>query len=152
MLYGDTLSISSTLGVTQLFKDFIQLQGCAVLCLVTQSCPNLRDLMDCSPPGSSVRGNSQGKNIGVGCHAFLQEIFPTQGSNLGLSHCRQILYWLSNHQGNPWILEWVAYQFSRGSSQPRNQTGVSCIAGGFFTSWASTNAKLHLTIFSKCCD
>ena len=34
------------------------------------------------------------------------------------------------------ILEWVAYSFSRGSSRPRNQTGVSCIAGGFFTNWA----------------
>ena len=31
------------------------------------------------------------------------------------------------------ILEWVAYPFSRGSSQPRNQTRVSCITGGFFT-------------------
>ena len=31
------------------------------------------------------------------------------------------------------ILEWVAFPFSRGSSQPRNRTGVSCIAGGFFT-------------------
>ena len=35
-----------------------------------------------------------------------------------------------------WILEWVAYPFSSGSSWPRNLTGVSCIAGGFFTSWA----------------
>ena len=34
------------------------------------------------------------------------------------------------------ILEWVAFPFSRGSSQPRNRTGVSCIAGGFFTNWA----------------
>ena len=42
--------------------------------------------------------NSPDKNIGVGCHFFLQGIFPTQGSNLGLSHCRQILYRLS-HQG-----------------------------------------------------
>ena len=49
-----------------------------------------------------------------------------------LPHCRQILYQLS-HKGSPRILEWVAYPFSRGSSQPRNQTGVSCIAGGFFT-------------------
>ena len=31
------------------------------------------------------------------------------------------------------ILEWVAYSFSSGSPQPRNQTGISCIAGGFFT-------------------
>ena len=35
------------------------------------------------------------------------------------------------------ILEWVAFPFSRGSTQPRNQTQVSCIAGGFFTSWAT---------------
>ena len=34
------------------------------------------------------------------------------------------------------ILEWVAYPFSSGSSWPRNRTGVSCIAGGFFTNWA----------------
>ena len=39
------------------------------------------------------------------------------------------------------ILEWVAIPFSRGSSQPRNQTGVSCIAGGFFTSWATKEAQ-----------
>ena len=43
--------------------------------------------------------DSPGKNTGVGCHALLQGIFPTQGSNPGLPHCRQILYHLS-HQGN----------------------------------------------------
>ena len=41
-----------------------------------------------------------------------------------------------------YILEWVAYPFSRGSSLPRNWTGVSCIAGGFFTSWATREAHL----------
>ena len=41
-----------------------------------------------------------------------------QGSNLGLLHCRQTLYQLS-HQGSPSILEWVAFPFSRGSSQDR---------------------------------
>ena len=35
------------------------------------------------------------------------------------------------------ILEWVAFSFSKGSSQPRDRTQVSCIAGGFFTSWAT---------------
>ena len=40
--------------------------------LVTQSCPTLCSPMDCSPPGSSVHGNSPRKNIGVGCHALLQ--------------------------------------------------------------------------------
>ena len=45
-----------------------------------QSCPTLCDPMDCRPPGSSVHG-ILGKNIGVGYHALLQEIFPNQGSN-----------------------------------------------------------------------
>ena len=38
------------------------------------------------------------------------------------------------------ILVWVAFPFSRGSSQPRNQTGVSCTAGRFFTNWAMREA------------
>ena len=70
------------------------------MCLVAQLCPTLCDPMDCSPPGSSVRGDSPGKNIGVGCLALLQGIFPTQGLNAGLLHCRWILYHLS-HQGSP---------------------------------------------------
>ena len=110
-----------------------------MFCLVAQWCPNLCDPMDCRPPGSSVHGDSPGKNSGVGCHALLQGIFPTQGSNPSLLHCRWILYHLS-HQGSPRILEWVAYPFSRGSSQPRNWTGVSCIVGGFLTSWATREA------------
>ena len=44
--------------------------------------------------------DSPNKNTGVCCHSVLQGIFPTQGSNLGLLHCRQILYRLS-HQGSP---------------------------------------------------
>ena len=83
--------------------------------LVTQSYQTLCDCMDCSPPGSSIHGDSPGKNTGVGFHALLQGIFATQGLNPGLLHCRLILYHLS-HQGSPRILEWVAYTFSRGSS------------------------------------
>ena len=75
-----------------------------------------------SLPGASVHVDSPGKNTGVGCWVLLQEIFPTQGSNPGLPHCRQILYQLS-HQGSPRILEWVAYPFSRASSLTRNQMG-----------------------------
>ena len=71
---------------------------CAVLsrsAMSTLYCP-----VDCSLPSSSVPGDSPGKNTGMGCHALLQGIFPTQGSNPGLPHCRQILYYLS-HQGSP---------------------------------------------------
>ena len=60
--------------------------------LVAQSCPTLCNPMDCSPPGSSVHRDSPGKNTGVGCLALFQGIFPTQGSNPSLPHCRRILY------------------------------------------------------------
>ena len=53
------------------------------------------------PPGSSVPGDSPGKNTGVDSHALLQGIFPTQGSHPGLLHCRWILYHLSHLPGIP---------------------------------------------------
>ena len=71
----------------------------------------------------SLPAEPQGKpqNTGVRSLSLLQGIFPTQGSNPGLPHCRQILGQLS-HQGSPRILECVAYPFSRGPSRPRNRT------------------------------
>ena len=55
-----------------------------------QSYPTLCDPRDCSLPGSSVHGGSPGKNTGAGCHALLQGIFPTQGSNPCHLH---VLHW-----------------------------------------------------------
>ena len=94
------------------------------------------------PHGLDSPWNSPGQNTGVVGLSFLQGIFPTQGSNPGLLHCRRILYQLS-HKGSPRILEWVAYPFSSRSSQPRNWTRVSCITGGFFTNWATREAQLY---------
>ena len=74
-------------------------QCVSVLCLDAQLCLTLCSPMDCSPPGSSVHGDSPGKNTGVGCCDLLQGIFPTQGSKPGLPHCRRVLYQLS-HQGS----------------------------------------------------
>ena len=54
---------------------------------------------------------------------------------------------LLSHQGSPKILEWAAYPFSRGSSQLRNWTRVSSIAGGFFTNWATREAHKHVNPF-----
>ena len=73
--------------------------GNILLCLLAQSCLTLCDPKECSPPGSSIHGDSPGKNTGVGCHALFQGIFPTQGRNPGLLHCRWIHYHLS-HQGS----------------------------------------------------
>ena len=139
-------------------------QVCCYCCSVTKLCLILCDPMDCSTPGSSVLyylpevkwkslscvqlfaiplqshglyrpWNSLGQNTGVGSLALLQGMFPTQGLNAGFPHCRRILYHMS-HKRSPRIQGWVAYPFSSRSSQPRNPTGVSCIAGGFFTNWA----------------
>ena len=111
------------------------------------------------PHGLYSPWNSPGQNTGMGSLSLLQGIFLTQGSNPGLPHCRRSLYQLS-HKGSPMnvkvvqlcltlcdpvdytihgipqarILEWVAFPFSKGSSQCRDRTQVSHIAGGFFTS------------------
>ena len=81
------------------FQIYTQEWNCWImlLCLVAHSCL-FWDPMDCSLPGSSVHGDSAGKNTGVSCHALL----PTQGSNPGL---------------------------------------LSCITGGFSTSWATREAQ-----------
>ena len=73
------------------------------VCLIAQSCPTLCEPMNCSPPGSSIHGDSPGKNIGVGCHALLQGIFPIQGLDLSLllSPALQADYLSLSHQGSP---------------------------------------------------
>ena len=123
---------------------------CAVLGLISQLCLTICDSMDCSPPDFSLHGDSLGMNIGVGCHALLQGIFPTQGLNPGLPHCRWILYCLS-YQGSPRTPEWVAYPFSRGSSQPRDLTQVSCIVSSFFTSWVTRETLYRYMLPYKMC-
>ena len=94
------------------------------------------------PHGLCSPWNSPGQNPGVGSLSLLQGTFPIQRLKLkpGLPHCRWILYQLS-HKGSPRILGWVAYPFSSRSFQPRNRTGVSHIAGGFFTNWAIGEAQ-----------
>ena len=91
------------------------------------------------PCGLYSPWSSLGQNTGVGTLSLLQGIFSTQGLNPGLPHCRWIIYQLS-HKRSPRIMEWVAYPFSSRYSQPRNWTGVSCIAGRYFTNWAIREA------------
>ena len=66
---------------------------------VTQSRPTRHDPMDSHLHQASPSMGFSGKSSGVGCHFLLQGIFPTQGSNPGLPHCRQTLYHLS-HKGS----------------------------------------------------
>ena len=104
---------------------------------VAQSCPTL-----CDPMYYTVHGILQAR--------ILEWIaFPfSRRSSQGFPHCRWILYQMS-HQGSPRILEWEAYPFSRGSSWPRNQTRVSCIAGQFFTNWATEKTYRDSWLLAK---
>ena len=100
------------------------------------------------PHGLYNPWDSPGWNTGVSSLSLLQGVFSTQGLNPGLPHCRRILSQLS-HQGSPGILEWVAYPFSSGSSRPRNRTRVCCLAGRFFTNWATREALYLIIHVSK---
>ena len=113
---------------------------------VAQSCPTPHD-----PMGHTVHGILQARIwqwavwIVFPCS---RGIFLTQRWNPGLLHGRWILYQLS-HKVSPRILEWVAFPFSSRFSQPRNWTGVSCIAGGFVTYWAIREAISTLLCFKS---
>ena len=117
-------------------------------CLVSQSCLTLCDPMDCSLPGSSVHGDSPGKNTGVGCHALLQESSQPRDQT-EVSHTAGVFFTIWATKGSGRILECVAYPFSKGvprelpskgTSQLKKQTRVSYIALGFFISWATKEA------------
>ena len=71
--------------------------------LVPQLCPTLCDPMDCSPQGSSVHGILEARILEWVSVPFSRGSSQLRGSNLGLSHCRQIPYHLS-HQGSPLLL------------------------------------------------
>ena len=75
---------------------------------VAQSCPILCEHMDCRLSGSSVHGDSPGKNTGVGCHFPLWRIFPTQRSSTGLPHFRADSL-LSEPPGKPYSSDTYIY-------------------------------------------
>ena len=91
--------------------------------------------------------HSPGKNTGVGCHFVFQcmkvksesevaQLGPTPPDPMDCSLPGSSIHGIFQAR----VLEWVAISFSRGSSQPRNRTGVSCTAGRFLTSWAAREA------------
>ena len=71
---------------------------------VVQSCPTLCNPMGCSLPGSSIHGIFQAKVLEWVAISFSRKIFPTQGLNPGLPHCRQMLYRLSYQGSQKWDL------------------------------------------------
>ena len=65
---------------------YIYVCVCVWMCLVTESCPTLCNPTDCRLPGSSVHGDSPGKNTGVSCYALLQGIFLQPRDQTQVSH------------------------------------------------------------------
>ena len=124
----------------------MHIQGVCVY-LLAQLCPTLCDPMDCNSPGSSVHGDSPGKNIEVlewvAMSSSRESSQPRDQTQV--SHIAGRFFTICATQGSPWTLEWVAYSFSRGSFWPRNWTGVSCKAGRFFTSWATRETQISCT-------
>ena len=107
-------------------SQMLEPQNLTIFMKVAWLCPTL-----CDSVGYTVHGILQARIL-----EWVAVPFSRRSSNPGIEpRCPtlQILYQLS-HQGSPRILEWVAYPISSGPSRPRNQTRVSCIAGGFFTS------------------
>ena len=110
------------------------------VCLVSQLCLTRCYPRDCSPPGRLLcpwRFSQQEYWSGLPCSP------PGDLPNPGIkprSPTMQADSLLLEPPGKSKNTEWVAYPFSRGSSWPRNRTGVSCIAGRFFTSWATREA------------
>ena len=140
-----------------LFLFYLFIYVCAVLCLVTQSCLTLCDPIDCSPARLLCPCGFSRQEYWSGLPRPPTGDFAmpsSRGSSPPGIKPKFPVSWadslLSEPQGKPKILEWVAYPFSRGSSQPRNRIGVSCIAGGFFTSWA-TGETLFLFVLGLCC-
>ena len=130
--------------------------------------------MDHSPPGSSVHGILQARILEwVAMLSSRGSSWPRDQTCVSCVSCivRGALYHeaFPGHLGSPndtdepiyragietqiyiRILEWVAYLFSRESFWPRNWTGVSCTAGGFFTSWATREAAKEKLLVGQLC-
>ena len=103
------------------------------VCLVAQSCLTLCDPHGLQPARFLYPWVSPGKNTGTGSHSLLQGIFKIQGWNLGLLHCRQLLYHLS-HEGSSqrlYVNEWaqlcdIKASFTCTGSSTSNPWAIGC--------------------------
>ena len=113
-------------GIYKLYNTYVKVQVKA-----TQSCPTLCDPMDYPVHGI---------NTGVVSHSLLQGIFPTQGLNLGLPHCRQILYQLS-HQGSQKNTGVACHAFLQGIFSTQGSNPGLQHSGRSLTDWATREAQ-----------
>ena len=110
------------------------------------------------PRGLHSPWNSPGQNPGVGSLSLLQRIFPTQGLNSGLLHCRQILYQLS-HQGSPFLGQDPSFPVSEylfkvfplpQRSSPHPFWGSNAVCPARLVSATNSSMKLFFTHPTQC--
>ena len=117
---------------------------------VDQSCPTLCNPMNRSTPGLPVHHQLL-EFIQTLIHWVSDAIQPSHSLSSpsppapNPSPHQGLSQWVNSSHEVAKILEWVAYPFFRGSSWPRNQTRVSCITSGVFTSWATREAPHTLS-------
>ena len=114
------------------------------VCLVAQSFLTLCDPMDCSPPGSSIHGDSPGKDAGAGCFLLLQGIFQIQGSNLGLHTAGGCLtIWATSPSKNK-LFQRTSQVVLVVKNSPSNTGDTGLISGAGRSHWQeATKSLLH---------
>ena len=121
-----------------------------------QSYPTLCDTMDYSLPGSSVHGDSPGKNTGVGCYALLQGIFPTQGSNLHLITFPALtdMFWFLPYINiNQSLVHICPLPLELASHLPPLPTPLGCYGAWICVPWINDLSSLSVSynLSSRCC-
>ena len=121
------------------FFNYFKLYFCYFLESESESHSVMSDSLRLHGPYSSW--NSPGQNTGVGSRSLLQGIFPTQGSNPGLLHCRQILYQLS-HQEAPIFYRKLAVIFSWVPPIHSALRGIRHVSAKVISGWTSYHVPL----------
>ena len=103
------------------------------LCLVAQWCPTLHAPMDCNPPGSSVHGDSPGRNTGVGCHALLRgSSWPRDWTQLSRIAGGLFTVW-TTREAQPGLLVMVSCSVAKSCPTPCDPVNCSTLASLSFT-------------------
>ena len=120
------------------------------VCFVARSCLTLCNLVVCSPSGSSVHGDSPGKNTRVGCQALLQGTFPTQRLNTSLLHCRCFFTIWAAREGSPCtymdLEKWYWWTYLWGRNRNTDvENGLVDVAGEREGGWIKRVALMYIS-------
>ena len=133
---GETLRLVASVFIKQRYQS--EVQNSLLYCQNESKSHSQSCLTLCDPMDYTVHGILQASILEWVAFPFSRGIFPTQGSNPGLPHCRQILHQVS-HKGSPRKLEWVASPFSRDLPDPGIEPGSPVLQGDSLPTELSVN-------------